>query len=145
MDPEKYFKTGRKLAEIQLPAFWRQELHQQPQPVLAVASPLVWGNEAVILCRHLTGQSLLAVVGVAAGDQHVHTYTNAGTCHLYTHDGRSFLIFSDEFREVLFQINIKVSCKDQVCAAAYLLHAGFHPLCLWKWTSELGKKEKKMH
>lgn len=40
---------------------------------LECVSPLVWGHEAVVLGRHLAGQSLLAVIWLAACYHHVQT------------------------------------------------------------------------
>lgn len=42
-------------------------------------SPLARGHEGIVLGGHLAGQGLLAVVGLAAGDEHVHACTDAGT------------------------------------------------------------------
>lgn len=81
-------------------------------------SPLVRGHEGVVLGRHLTGQSLLAVVGVAAGDHHVHTCTDAGT--------RGSSLLRDVISRLKQTVNVVLILK---APAAYLLHARAHPPC----------------
>lgn len=79
------------------------------------------------------------MVGVAAGDDHVHTCRRRNTRHLYSPDGSSSLkLLSDEFREVISRLNetvhlvliLKAAAEIRFQADAYLLHAGSHPPCL---------------
>lgn len=79
------------------------------------------------------------MVGVAAGNDHVHTCTDAGTRVAFIlRDGSSLLMsLSEEFGEMISRLNetvnlvliLKVPAEIRFQAAAYLLHADFHPPC----------------